>query len=176
MTPQLVRSREIIRGVHVKEQQVRVCQGAHLVQRKGTDADSVVEADSPEVAVVEAIGDCLAAGRTIGSTEWLYASPSAAFRKHSIMMIEACGEGTDEGFRNERHVPGDANDWCRSLNNRGVDAAERSEAGPGVANCPEIRPPGRCIRGVRHEQRRLPQRLGHHPHQPVEDAFPADEL
>ena len=49
MPPQLVRSREVVRGVHVKEQERRICQGADPIQWEDTESDSVVEADGTTV-------------------------------------------------------------------------------------------------------------------------------
>jgi hypothetical protein len=50
LPPQLVRFREIVRRVHVKEQQIRICQGTDLLQWEDTDLDAVVEANGSEIA------------------------------------------------------------------------------------------------------------------------------
>ena len=56
MTPQLVRSCEVVRGVHIEEQELGVRQTAHLFQREDTDPDAVVEADSAKTLIKECDG------------------------------------------------------------------------------------------------------------------------
>ena len=83
-TPQLVRSREIVRGVHVEEEEVGVRQRPHLIQWEDTDADSVVEADGSEVVFGKARGDCLPTSQTVCGAERLHPAPPVALRQDGV--------------------------------------------------------------------------------------------
>ena len=91
-TPQSVRAREIVRGVHVEEQELRIAEAPDLGQREDTDTDALVEADGAEVAGVQAGGDGVPAGGTVGGAERLHASASVALGEHGVVRVQAVGE------------------------------------------------------------------------------------
>jgi hypothetical protein len=49
LTPQLVGLREIVRGVDVEKDELRVGQSPHFCEREDTDPNAVVEADGSQV-------------------------------------------------------------------------------------------------------------------------------
>ena len=126
-TPQPVRAREIVRGVDVEEQELRIAEEPDLGQREDTDRDALVEADGAEVAGIQGGGDGVAAGGTIGGAERLHAAAPVAFGEHGVVGAEPGGERPDERHRHEGHVPGDAHDRRGRLDHRRVDPAERAK-------------------------------------------------
>ena len=85
--PQLFRARQVVRGVHVEEQELRVAEAGDLGQGEDTDADALMEGDGPEIAPVEALRDGVAAGRTVAGAERLQAPRgrrSAAGRRRAL--------------------------------------------------------------------------------------------
>ena len=175
-TPQLVGLCEIVRGVDVEEQELRIAEIPDVRQREDTDRDALVEADGAEVARLERGLDGLAAGRTVGRTERLDAAPAAALGEHGVASAQPGGEGPHQRDRHERHVPGDADDRGRGRDHRGEDPAQRAQARPHVGHDPEVRAPGRRIRRVGHQQRRRSEGVGQRPDQAVQDPLAADRF
>ena len=95
-TPQLVRSREIVRGVHVEEEEVGVRQRPYLIQWEDTDADSVVEADGAEIAFAKARRDGLPTGRPVCGAERLDPSPPVALRQDGVRALQTLRQCPDE--------------------------------------------------------------------------------
>ncbi len=60
LPPQLVRPCEVIRGVHIEEEQVGIGQRPDPVQGEDTDSYQRVEADGAKVTLVQTGGDCRA--------------------------------------------------------------------------------------------------------------------
>jgi hypothetical protein len=176
LTPQLVGLCQIVRGVDVEKGELRVGQSPYLPEREDTDPNAIVEADSAKVTRVEAVGDGFSAGRSVGCTEWLDTPPPPALRQHSIMVIEPISESADQWFGDKGHVPRNAHDRCRALQNCGVDTPQRAQPWSNVADCPEIRPPGTRIGRVRDEQWLLSQCRDHDSYQAVQDALTTDQL
>ena len=87
-TPQSVRAREIVRGVDVEEQQLRIAEAPDLGQREDTDRDARVEADGAKVAGVERGGDGVPAAGAVGGAERLDAAPAAALGQHRVVALE----------------------------------------------------------------------------------------
>ena len=170
--------REVVRGVHVEEQELRVRRsGATSDQGEDTDPDALMEADGPEVALVEALRRWRRgrrARRRRRAARRRAGRRSAAGRRRARPRPSARRRISRLG--DERHVPGDADDRGRRLDHRGVDPTQRAEARPHVGHHAQIRPPARRLGRVGDEQRRLAQGRRHHPHQPVEDPLAADRL
>ena len=156
-TPQLVRSREIVRGVHVEEEEVGIRERPHLVQWEDTDADSVVEADGPEIVFGKARVDCLPTGRPVRGAERLDPTPPVALRQDGVRAFQTLRQCPDQRFGNERHVPRDAYHGCRRFDHCRVDAPQRAEAGTNVAHRAEVGSPLGCIRRIGHQEGRLSQ-------------------
>ena len=175
-TPQSVRAREIVRGVDVEEQELRIAEAPDLGQREDTDRDALVEADGAEVAGIEGGGDGVAAGGTIGGAERLHTTVAVALGEHGVVRHESGGERLDQRDRHERHVPGDAHDRRGRLEHRRVDPAERPESRADIGHHPKAGTPGAGVGRVGHEQRWLAQSLGERVRQSVEDPFTADRL
>ena len=175
-TPQSVRAREIVRGVDVEEQELRIAEAPNLGQREDTDRDALVEADGAEVAGIQGGGDGVAAGGTVGRAERLHAPASVAFGEHGVVGVEPAGERLDQRHRHEGHVPGDAHDRRGPLDDRSVDPAEGAEPRADIGHHSQAGSPRIGVRRVGHEQRRLAQSRGERIHQPVEDPLAADRL
>ena len=177
-TPQSVRAREIVRGVDVEEQELRIAEAPDLGQREDTDRDALVEADGAEVAGVE------------GWRRWRRGSRDrrrrrAARRRGGRALsasIASCasrpaGERPDQRRRDERHVPGDAHDRRRRLDHRRVDPAERARVPGGRRAPPEG--PGRqapASGALATSSGGSPRAVGQRVHQPVQDPLAADRL
>ena len=175
-TPQSVRAREIVRGVDVEEQELRIAEAPDLGQREDTDRDALVEADGAEVAGIQGGGDGVAAGRTVSRAERLHAAAPVALGQHGVVRIEPGGKRLDQRHRHEWHVPGDAHDRRGRLDDRRVDPAEGAEPRADIGHDPKAGSPGAGVWRVGHEQWRLAQGLGERIHQPVEDPLAADRL
>ncbi len=173
LPPQLVRFCEIVRGVHVEEEEPGIGHRLHLFQRQDTDSDPVVEADGAEVTRCQARGDGFFAARTVGGAQGLYSSAPPAFRQHCVVLLESSRERADQRYRDEWHVPGNANNRSRRFDHSGVDAAERAQAGFGIGYDSKIGTPGRRVRSIGNEERRLAQCGRHDANEPVQDSFTA---
>jgi len=91
-TPELVCFREIVRGVHVEEQQIRIREAPDLIQGEDTDTDAVVEADGSKVSSGEAIRNRVTASWTIGGAQGLDTPSAAALGQHGVMTIQPVRE------------------------------------------------------------------------------------
>jgi hypothetical protein len=137
-TPQLVRFREIVRGVHIEEKEVRIRESPHLVQREDTDPDSVVEANRPEVTGSQAGRNGFSAGWTVRGAQGLHTPAPFALREHGVTPFQAVGQRVDQRLGYERHIPGDAYDGRRGFQHGSIDAAEGSKAGLNIRNRPKV--------------------------------------
>ncbi len=175
-TPQLVRSREIVRGVHVKEEEGGVRKRPNLVQWEDTDADSAVEADGAEIIFGKARGDCLPTGRPVSGAEWLDPAPPVALRQDGVRAFQTLRQCPDQRFGHERHVPRDTYHGRRRVDHCRVDAAQRAEAGTNVGHSAEVGSPLGGIRRIGHQERRLSQRGLESPREAIEYSLPSDQL
>jgi hypothetical protein len=173
LPPQLVRAREIVDGVHIEEEQVRVACRRDLGQREDTDPDALMEADGAEIAGLQAGLDGCPAGRSVAGAERLHSSPPIALGEDGIVLIQPLGQQLDQALGDEGHVPGYAYHWRGGFHDGGVDAPQRTEAGLHVDHDSEVGRPARGVGGVGHQQGRFTDRRCHDPHQPVEDPFSA---
>ncbi len=155
-TPQPVRAREIVRGVDVEEQELRIAEAPDLGQREDTDRDARVEADGAEVAGVEAW------------RRWPRGRPDrrrrrAARRRGGRRSRAAWRRASSSPSARARTSATDTNGMSQAtqttgagrLDHRGVDPAQRAESRPHVGHDPEVGAPGRRVRRVGHQQRRL---------------------
>ena len=175
-TPQLVRSREIVRGVHVEEEEVGVRQRPHLIQREDTDADSVVEADGPEIVFGKARVDCLPTGRPVRGAERLDPAPPIALRQDGVSPLQTLRQCPDQRFGHERHVPRDTNHGCRRFGHCRVDAAQGAEPGTNVGHSAEVGSPLGGIRRIGDQERWLSQCGLESPGEAIEYSFTSDQL
>jgi hypothetical protein len=175
-TPQLGCFREIVRGVHVEEEEVRIRESPHLVQREDTDPDSVVEANRPEVTGSQAGGNGFSAGWTVGGAQGLDTPPPIALREHGVTPFQSVGQRADQRLGYERHVPGDAHHGCGGFQHGSIDATECSEAGTDIDNSPEIGPPGAGVRCVSYKKGWNAKSSGEGTRQAVEDPFATNQL
>jgi hypothetical protein len=175
-TPQLVRPREIVRGIHVEEEEVGVRQRPHLIQWEDTDADSVVEADGAEIVFGQARGDCFPTGRPVCGAEGLDPAPPAALRQDGVRAFQTLRQCPDQRFGNKRHIPRDTYHRCRRFDHCRVDAAQGAEAGTNVGHRAEVGSPPGGIRRIGHQERWLSQRGLESPCEAIEYSFASDQL
>jgi hypothetical protein len=175
-SPELVRLREVVRGVDVEEKEGGIALPRHLGEGEDTETDAPMEAEGAEVAGVEVGFDRLAAGGPVRRTEGLDARRATAPGNHRVVIAQPVGEPPDERRRHERHVPGDADHRSRRLYHRGMDPAQGADAGPQVGDNAEIGPPAGRLGGIRDEQRRAPERVLHGRREPVENPLAAHAL
>jgi hypothetical protein len=143
--PQLVRAGEIVRGIHVEEEELRIAEAPHLRQREDTDPDAGMEADGFEIPLIEAGGNGLPASGAVAGAEGLYPAASVALGQDRIMGLEAGGKASHQRLGDERHVPGYADHRCGRFHHRGIDPSQRAKPRPDVGYHLEIRPPGRRL-------------------------------
>jgi hypothetical protein len=95
-TPQPSRAREIVRGVDVEKQELRVAEAPDLGQREDTERDAWVEADGAKVSRVEGGGDGVPAAGTVGGAERLDPAMSVALGQQRVVIPESLGERPDQ--------------------------------------------------------------------------------
>ena len=104
-SPQLFRARQVVRGVHVEEQDLRVAVAGDLGQGEDTDADALMEGDGPEIAPVETLRDGVAAGGTVRGAQRLQAPAAVALRQEGVVRSEALAQAGAAVPRRRRACP-----------------------------------------------------------------------
>lgn len=135
-----------------------------------------MEADRAEIAGVQRRGDSGAGGRPIGPTERFEPAGAPAFREAGIRPGQAIRQGSQQGRRDEGHVPGDTDDRGRRGQDRRVDPTQGPGSRTGVGDDPEPRVPGSGVLRVCNQDRALAQGLMEDVHEPVEDPDPPYSL
>jgi hypothetical protein len=133
-----------------------------------------MEADGPVVTHGHGRLDGGHAARPIGRAQRLDSPRASAGWEAGISAPQSLRQDAEQGRGHERHVPRDDNDRGGGLEHGGEDPANRPETGTDITDQSEVRPPGRSIRRVGHEERWASEGLLTGRHQPVEDSLPSD--
>src|SRR6266568_911023 len=87
---------------------IRVAEAAHFLEGEDTDPHVAVEGDRLEVSGIQPPLDGETARRSVHGAERLDPSAAVALREKRIPPRGAGGQGAEQAFIHEGHVPGDA--------------------------------------------------------------------
>ena len=133
-----------------------------------------MEADGAAVTRLHRRFDRRAAGGPVGRAQRLHPPGAAAAGKAGVSSVEAIGEGPEQGDCHKGHVPRHDDHRGRRVHDRGQNPSDGAEPWPEVPPHAKIVAPGRCLRGVRDQQRSRSERLGADIDQPIENPPAAD--
>jgi hypothetical protein len=94
LPPQVLRPLEVVRRIHVEEEHPGIAERGDAVQRERAHADVCVEADGPEVLLVEVPPDGRLARRCVDGAQWLDAARSSPeVRNGMSQAVTSTGPG-----------------------------------------------------------------------------------